>query len=469
MREEGNTKMTRKTILAAGAALAALCGFGAAPGWHVSGDYRLYVGGRQVDVVRVPMPEQSPGCLWNELEWQPYSYATFELTNETEIVVRSGVFDLSKAEILPASKGVVPTARSADMVVFRMKPGTTLALESRGRHRALVLSANLPDPAPPAADDPKVRFFAPGFHHAGLIELTDGQTLYLAPGAWVEGFVVGKGRNVSVRGGGVLSGACWDWGKTPRPPEWYTHVNLSGNDIEIRDVTLFSSWSWTLMLNQATNAVVDNVKIICGRVINDDGIDICRSRDVVIRNSFVRCQDDTIAPKYWCENLTVTNCTLWSDAANVFRIGYECDSRASGHVFRNLRFADIDIVHQTMNKNKPMDYWGNSAINIQPSNGQPMSGIVFDGLRFGECGPKDVFLNVRTMLINRDTPSVFTTEAGTLDGLVLRNISLPDSRGGMIVNLNALDAEHPIRGVRFENVTGYGEVTKSAGVQFEQP
>lgn len=431
----------------------------AAPGRHVSGDYLLSVGGEPVEVVRVPMPEKCGGGIWFKLDWQPYAYAAFELTNETEVVVKSGAFDLSKTEILPASRGAMLVSRTENTVVFRMKPSTTVVLEPRGRHRALVLSANMPDPSPPAADDPKVRLFAPGFHRAGRIELEDGETLYLAPGAWVEGFVEGRGRGLKVRGGGVLSGACFDWGVVPEGSRRNVLMHLSGEDIDVRDVSFFSSWSWSLVLDGVTNAVVDNVKVVCGRVINDDGIDVCRARNVVVRNSFVRCQDDTIAPKWWCENLTVTNCTLWSDAANIFRIGYETEPRASGLVFRNLLFKDIDILHQTMNLNKPDEYWANSTINIQPSNGQPMSDIVFDDLRFGPCRPADVFLNVRTMLIDQGPPEIRTAEAGSLDGLVLRNMRLPDSQGGMAVNLGAFDEAHPIRNVRFENVSGFGAVT----------
>lgn len=81
-----------------------------------------------------------------------------------------------------------------------------------------------------------------------------------------------------------------------------------------------------------------------------------RARDVVVRNSFVRCQDDAITPKYWCENLVCTNMTLWTDAANAFRTGYECESGESGLVYRNLLYKDIDVLHLSLNKNKPTEY-----------------------------------------------------------------------------------------------------------------
>ena len=453
-------------------AVAVLCvagvAFAAAPGRQISGDYLVSVGGRDVDVVRVPMPEKSNGGIRNTLDWQPYSYASFSATGTVEVCVRSGFLDLSRSDLLPASKGVVACSRSADAVVFRMTPPMTLVVEPRGRHRALVVSANLPEPDPPRPDDPKVRYFGPGFHRAEEIALGDGETLYLAPGAWVEGFVLGRGRDISIRGSGVLSGACWGWRKGP-PRSLSVNVAgalvaLSGENVTVKDATFFSAWGWTLVLNGVTNALVDNVKVVCGRVINDDGIDICRARNVVVRNSFVRCQDDAIAPKYWCEDLVCTNLTLWTDAANAFRTGYECESGASGLVYRNLLFKDIDILHLSLNKTPPEDYWANCAIFIQPSYGQPMRDIAFEDIRFHDVGPRDIFLNVKTMPITQGAMLSRTDEAGMLKGLTLRNIHIPDSKGGMCVNLSAHDDAHPIEDVSFRNVTGYGRVTKKGKV-----
>ena len=437
----------------------------AAPGKQLADDYLMSVGGREVEVVRVPTPENR----LQGLHRQSYSYAPFVATGTVEVCVRSAVFDLSKTVILPQSKGVSAVSQSVDAVVFRMTPPMTLVLEPRGRHRALVVSANFPEANPPRADDPKVRWFGPGCHRADKIALGDGETLYLAPGAWVEGFLLARGRDITVCGSGVLSGSCWDWHQGPEGSRSFnesgTLSTLTGENITVRDATFFSSWGWTLVMNCVTNVVVDNVKVICGRVINDDGIDICRARDVVVRNSFVRCQDDALTPKYWCENVVCSNLTLWTDAANAFRTGYECEDGKTGLVFRNLLFKDIDVLHLTLKKLPPEDYWAQCAIYIQPAHGQCMYDTVYDDIRFYEVGPGDVFLNVKTMPITRGSMFCRTDEAGRLKGLVLRNIRLPDSRGGMCVNLSAHDEAHPIEDVRFENVTGYGEVKVSGAVR----
>ena len=445
-------------------------GFAAVSGSQVSGDYLMTVDGRDVEVFRVPMPEESAGTIANKLDRQPYSYAPFVATGTVEVCVRSGFLDLSKTEILPKSKGVTAFSNTADTVAFRMTPPQTLVLEPRGRHRALVVSANLPEANAPKPDDPKVKYFGPGFHHRDRIELGDGETLYLAPGAWVEGCLHAKGKDMTVCGAGVLSGACWNWREGPKNDPRVNRsgylATVSGENIAVRDATFFSSFGWTLVFNCVTNVLVDNVKVICGRVINDDGIDVCSARDVVLRNSFIRCQDDCITPKWWCENLVCTNMTLWTDAANAFRTGYECEPGESGLVYRNLLFKDIDVLHLALNRRPYDHYWANSAICIQPAHGQLMENTLYEDIRFHEVGPGDIFLNVKTMAITSGSKRCSTDEAGTLKGLTLRNIHLPDSQGGMNVNFSAKDDAHPILGVRFEDVTGYGPVTKSGKVEF---
>ncbi|MBR0068507.1 MAG: endo-polygalacturonase, partial [Kiritimatiellae bacterium] len=62
-------------------------------------------------------------------------------------------------------------------------------------------------------------------------------------------------------------------------------VAAQGMDIVVKVVTLMSSWTWMLVFNEAENVLVDNIKLLNGRTLNDDGIDICRSRHVTIRNS----------------------------------------------------------------------------------------------------------------------------------------------------------------------------------------
>ena len=426
-----------------------------------SRDYEVRVGGRRVDVIATPRSEhwRSPGAGYERSERGNYSYAPFVLAQEAEIEVRSAEFDLSRAEILPTSKGVNAACAERGRLVFRMKPGQTLVVEPNGREQALVLAANPLDPTAPRSGSGRLRYYGPGYHRAGFIELKDGESVYLADGAWVEGLIYGRGKDIGVFGPGVISGAPYDWRCGPskfRAEPGVTRtgavITLCGENVFVRDVTVYSGWVYNLAFNQVTNAVVDNVKVIGGRCLNDDGIDPCRAKDVVIRNSFVHTRDDCIAPKFWIENLTVSNCTLWTDNANAVRVGFECDPPETKTMFRNISFKDIDILHLSDMRRRFCDFWAFAALTVEAANDQPFTDILFDGVRVHDCRPGELLIDVRTKDISEGgLPACHCDTAGIIRGLVFRNIrSAPD----MCVGLQAHDDAHPIEGVVFENVDG---------------
>jgi len=239
----------RKIYLAGVAALAAsvvgaqVITWPAAKGTTATdGEYRVSVNGRPVDVLYIPKPSMHDGQLTGDENLQPYYAALFDADEEVTIAVESPK-DLSATRVLPASRGIRPNLESAHRVTFRAKPPFKLSFEPQPRHRALVLSAHLPEKDAPKSDAPGVKYFGPGRHHFDkAIRLGSNETLYLAPGAWVEGAVHADGTNITVRGRGVLSGLCWDWLKGP---EGGGHMMvLHGQDIRLRDITIVGAWHW---------------------------------------------------------------------------------------------------------------------------------------------------------------------------------------------------------------------------------
>ena len=436
--------------------------------------WRVVAGGRSVSIIETPIPEN---CL-PVPERHPYYYASFVCTDETEVTVEGPML-------------AAPTT-------FRLRPGSHRVIDPTGRHGALVVAANPRDRSAPKPGDPGVRYFGPGRHHVETLELKSGETLYLAEGAWLEACVVGKGENITIAGPGVLSGACWKHRRGPngRGLDDFNRegrlVLLSGRNVTVRDVTLYSSFGWTLVLKDVEGACVDNVKILGGRVINDDGIDICSSRNVTVRNSFVRTQDDAIAPKWWCEDLIVTNCTVWSDDANNFRIGFECDPCDKDYGMRRQRYVDLDLRYPSAVIREPHQYWAHNFIHLQAVNEQRFEDIVFENIRLPNALPGDVLLNARTQKVVPEdgisAASCFSEKAGAIDGVVLRNFTVATDgfrpnvkrwtgRGkglreevfsgdssGLAVYLEAMDDAHPIRNVQFENVPCVGPVTTRGAV-----
>ena len=412
--------------------------------------YVVEVDGRPVDVLEIPKPVHHVNVLKENA--QPYAYAQFDTDKEVTVRVRTGVDIVNEQTLfLPLSAGVKPLRRGPREVVFCMKPGMRLVFEPQGRLRALVIAANRPETDIPNRNDPNVVWVGPGRHRRN-IRLTSGQTLYLAPGAIVEGNLLAVGTNMVIRGRGRFDGSCWGHYKGPG----WTMVRVMGRNIVVRDIVFVSAWSWNLVIDKAENVTVDNVKILGGHVLNDDGIDICHSRNVVVRDSFIRAQDDCIAVKYSGENLLAERCVLWTDAACAVRIGFEC---VKGKSFSRIAFRDIDVAHLSVVRRPTSDFWSNCAVYVEPGNETTMSDILFDRIRFDAPERGDILLKVLTVKVKMEKYEQHE-KTGRLDGLTFRDIAIrnppPDS---MYVHIEQFPGDPLIENIVFENVAPHGPHT----------
>ena len=425
---------------AAAFSMAAAMVLGCAIPGRASPEYRVLVNDRPVEVLDIPAPSHHDWQLPDEAA-QPYWAALFDAEGEVTVRVESES-DLSATRILPLSRGIAPRMDGAHALEFTATPPFTVSVEPRPRHGALVVSARPPDPAPPDPGDSAVKWFGPGRHHFDKpIELHSGETLYLAPGAFVEAAVIGTGTNITVRGHGVLSGLCWPHYGGPA-----NHMlHFEGADITLRDFTVIGSFHWTVVLNKVEGARVEGLNILGGHVLNDDGIDVCRSRDVSVRDCFIRTQDDCVCAKYWCENLSVENCTLWADVANIFRIGCECDGPERR--FSGIRASGIDVVHQAVANPRGWQH----AVNVEASNGTIFENLVFEGFRFDSVKADDLLASVKTGIVRNQWRRDET--AGYIRSVTFRDIVLPaDAPKGAcnVISVRGHDAEHAVEGVAGE-------------------
>lgn len=85
------------------------------------------------------------------------------------------------------------------------------------------------------------------------------------------------------------------------------------NNIKLHNIIFENAAMWTLNINSCNNVEVSNIVINNNRhVANTDGIDICGSSNVIVRNSFISTADDGIALK---NNMSVT--TSGDDGLNI--------------------------------------------------------------------------------------------------------------------------------------------------------
>jgi uncharacterized repeat protein (TIGR02543 family) len=220
-------------------------------------------------------------------------------------------------------------------------------------------------------------------------------------------------------------------------------------------VILKDTWRWTFPIYGSRNVRVDNVKIVSARCENNDGIGIVNSRDVAITNCFIRSDDDCITTKgngyperdkYKdgdpVEDVTVSQCVLWTDRAHILRLG--CESWAEG--MRRLTFRDIDVIHY-VDRNNP-------AIFIQPAEDMIMEDVVIEDFRInGEGQEKLIEIHPAEPYWFARWDTCGNVRRVRFADLVVSG-NAPANTGSIVVR--GCGPDHTVRDVRFENVVRYG-------------
>jgi hypothetical protein len=217
------------------------------------------------------------------------------------------------------------------------------------------------------------------FLSGGLI-LKSGVDLHLLDGAMLLGstnpFDYGKtadglgfvradsSKNISITGSGVFDGqglelalaidSLYHIGKIDdpkynknrnRPSEAVRPAlfNISRcSNITVRGVTVRNGAAWVTKYIRCSDLVIDRATIVSTAFWNNDGIDICDSRNVKITNCRVNSADDgiclkTYSPDFPNDNISISNCTIRSSAS---AIKFGTDSRGA---CRNIRITGIKV------------------------------------------------------------------------------------------------------------------------------
>ena len=399
-----------------------------------------------------------------------YYWGRFDCKGSVKLVV-STRFDLSDVKVV--SNEDIEWNVKDNSLTIKAKGPFKVVIEPKGRIRPLILFADRPEKKKPSGE--AVRYFAPGVHDVGVLSVTDNQVVYLEEGAVVNGAILANGKNIMICGRGILSGASY-----PRLQGPCESLLLADRctDLVIRDVTFIAPWWWSVYLVNCDRVLLDNIKILNSNMINDDGVDIANSRNVTVRDSFIRTQDDVIAVKGMdpdglpCENILIEDCMLWNDWANVFRIGYECDTP----YMKNIVVRNCDIVHYAFRYKEPERFWANTIFFLQPSNNMLISDLLFEDIRVHADGPF-VFLkassdicvgpailglqpqNYSHVYSIADLTKYKYPAGGSLKDVVFKNISIEGdpsvSRGDIYIK--GRSEKESIGTMTFENVTFFGK------------
>jgi hypothetical protein len=412
----------------------------AAPAGEASSpEYEVWAAGQKVDVVAARVLD--PPFAGKEWDYGgPYSFSSFDMSGRVVVRITSKR-SLRGTVVRPESAGIQPVIEDDHALTLTLDRPRKLSVEPQGKKGPLLLFANPLEEDPPKSNAPGVVHFGPGVHKPEKITLKDGQTLYLAGGAVVKAEVLAEGKNIRIRGRGILDGSDWEWRKGPVG-------NLiairNSTDVEVSDIILRGSSHWTIVPFGSRKITIRNVKLCNSRVQNDDGINPCNSQDVLITDCFIRSDDDCVALKGLdlgvannnVERIVVENSILWCDRARIFLLGHE--SRAQ--FMRDVTLRNLDIVHFTM-----------TPFLFEPGEDMRLENIKIEDVRIHGEGQGEL-IRLRPVVNQYMRKKV----PGFIRDVKFKDVRLEGKPGGYLIQVEGADEEHDVRGVTFEGVSILG-------------
>jgi hypothetical protein len=451
-------------------------------GIPLSADYRVHVNGVAAPVYimptryDVPYQKGQPMPVYDGPVWrQPMYFACADIPGPVPVSVDLAFLsagEIRSVTVHPLSRGIA-LQREGTRVSFTVdQPGTvTLVVNGDHRTRPLHLFFSPPLEAPP--QDAIV--FGPGFHDLGYdkpITMTSNQTLYLAPGAWVEGLIrITGARNIRIMGRGVLAqrrAGSADYAGGASAPAGIVlsncqDVSISGI-VETRGIG-----GWCSMLSNCERVRLQDYHVLASVVWSADGFNPCNCRDVTLERSFIRSGDDSIAIKGntggdilklphippssqpAVENILIRNCVFWSDHNEVIAIG--CETRAR-HI-RNIRISDCDVLFHYAHE-------GLGVFGIVPLHGTEISGIVYEKIRIEHCEEQLFCFRFLDNIWGIPGDQSF---AGGISNVTIRDVTVLHQKGGPRSEFTGYAPNKRIENVSIEGLR-YGDkpVTNAAGM-----
>ncbi|MCL4483966.1 MAG: glycosyl hydrolase family 28 protein [Bacteroidetes bacterium] len=317
-----------------------------------SADFEMFVNNKpvfvyQARVSKYPINQVWPGYQRPINQTEIASFAYFDLDGEVEIKINSSK-EIKTLDIRPSEYGIKATIEGSLIKIKLSKP-MQFSVEVNGYHHALHIFANPVENFNINKEDPKVHYFGPGIHEAGVINVKSNETVFIDGGAIVYGNINSENaRNIKILGRGILDASKIERNKALHMINLKKVVNATISGIILRDAHI-----WALTPTSCDSVTINNIKMIGLWRYNSDGIDIVNCKSVIIRNSFIRAFDDNIVIRgtrgpynegyKMIENIAVDSCVLWNDWGRALEIG----ASTVIDTMKNITFSNCHIPHFT--------------------------------------------------------------------------------------------------------------------------
>lgn len=336
-------------------------------------NYTVKIGGKlaelnEVTVSKEPFNKVFEGRQRPLSQTEKAYFVTADISGKTEIEIT--VFEsFENYEIRPLEYGL-GDSRCGNTVKLTVDKPMQFTFEPDGFHNALHVFLNAPSEKPCGSN---VICFGKGTHDVGLIWLTSGQTLYLEEGAIVYGMIYAKdAHDIKIMGRGIIDSSPYPRGNERNADDSVLYKELKKHGVDEKDMskahyrsaniilyncknvyveglTFRDAMMWAFVVrNHCENIVIDNIKIVGQWRYNSDGIDICASRNIAVKNSFIRSFDDCFVARapYLpgetedTENVIVKNCVSGAIGEKIFEVW--CGDKPC--TIRNISFEDIYLI-----------------------------------------------------------------------------------------------------------------------------
>ena len=356
--------------------------------------------------------------------WTSFSFSG-PVTVRVKLLDRSAV---RTAIIHPLAKGIRAAVKH-NVVSFTLTQPANLYVELDNKPREpLFIFASPPEADVPAADAPHVIRFGPGVTDLGKepCYVADGETVYLAGGAYVKGRLEMSGpkgdRAVSIRGRGTLSGI-----DIAEKRGSFSQYMIDGAarkidavsrkrvpEIHVEGIVITDSPGPNIFAS--VRVVAENVKLLSWSRCSDG---IFGGRDSVVQGCFFKVNDDVI--HFHSSGMKAADNVVWLQAAgSALQMGWNVTDDVNGaHV------DGLDIIGDDTGR-KPSDKdWLNCDVValMDTHNHAAYRNIVVENVRH-EGRPYQLF-GVRTKLADEDKGHAEDRQGlGSVDGMIFRNIAV---------------------------------------------